>query len=107
MRVADIRQRLADLGAKPGHVERLLRNWTQARPLDDCKPAHAPPLAVRGVLPRLTLELESLARVCSEHPSEDGSVRLLLELADGQTIESVLLGRDGLCVSTQVGCAVG
>ncbi len=32
---------------------------------------------------------------------------LLLRLADGQTVESVLLPRDGLCVSTQVGCAVG
>jgi 23S rRNA (adenine2503-C2)-methyltransferase len=32
---------------------------------------------------------------------------LLVELADGQTVESVLLPRDGLCVSTQVGCAVG
>jgi len=105
--IEQIRQRLADLGAKPGHVERLLRSWTQARPLDECKPAHAPPLAVRGVLPRLTLELDGLARVRAEHPSADGSVRLLLELADGQTIESVLLGRGGLCVSTQVGCAVG
>jgi 23S rRNA (adenine2503-C2)-methyltransferase len=28
-------------------------------------------------------------------------------LADGQMIESVLLPRDGVCVSTQVGCAVG
>ncbi len=34
-------------------------------------------------------------------------MRLLVELADGQTIESVLLPRDGVCVSTQVGCAVG
>jgi 23S rRNA (adenine2503-C2)-methyltransferase len=107
MRVEHIRQRLLDLGAKPGHVERLLRNWMQARPLDECKLAHSPPLAVRGVLPQLTFDLESLARVRTEHPSEDGSVRLLLELADGLTIESVLLGRDGLCVSTQVGCAVG
>ncbi|MEO8411184.1 MAG: RNA methyltransferase, partial [Propionivibrio sp.] len=31
----------------------------------------------------------------------------LVELADGQTVESVLLPRDGVCVSTQVGCAVG
>jgi 23S rRNA (adenine2503-C2)-methyltransferase len=107
MRVEHIRQRLLDLGAKPGHVERLLRNWTQARPLDEWKLAHAPPLAVRGALPQLTSELALLAQVRAEHPSEDGSVRLLLELADGQTIESVLLGRDGLCVSTQVGCAVG
>jgi 23S rRNA (adenine2503-C2)-methyltransferase len=30
-----------------------------------------------------------------------------VELADGQMVESVLLPRDGLCVSSQVGCAVG
>ncbi|NIU61595.1 MAG: rRNA methyltransferase, partial [Pseudomonas stutzeri] len=33
--------------------------------------------------------------------------RLLVELGDGQMVESVLLPRDGLCVSSQVGCAVG
>ena len=43
----------------------------------------------------------------SEHAGEDGSSRLLLKLADGQTVETVLLLRDGLCISTQVGCAVG
>jgi 23S rRNA (adenine2503-C2)-methyltransferase len=32
---------------------------------------------------------------------------LLLGLADGETVESVLLPGDGVCVSTQVGCAVG
>jgi 23S rRNA (adenine2503-C2)-methyltransferase len=52
-------------------------------------------------------ELEALARLHSAHAGEDGSQRLLLQLADGQTVESVLLPRDGLCVSTQVGCAVG
>jgi 23S rRNA (adenine2503-C2)-methyltransferase len=30
-----------------------------------------------------------------------------VELADGQMVESVLLPRGGLCISTQVGCAVG
>jgi 23S rRNA (adenine2503-C2)-methyltransferase len=34
-------------------------------------------------------------------------MRLLVQLADGQTVESVLLPRAGLCVSTQIGCAVG
>jgi 23S rRNA (adenine2503-C2)-methyltransferase len=43
----------------------------------------------------------------SAHPGEDGSARLLVGLADGQTVESVLLPRDGVCVSSQVGCAVG
>jgi 23S rRNA (adenine2503-C2)-methyltransferase len=46
-------------------------------------------------------------RLLSRHDGEDGSARLLVGLADGQTIESVLLPRDGLCVSSQVGCAVG
>jgi 23S rRNA (adenine2503-C2)-methyltransferase len=107
MRIDHLRQRLAELGAKPGHVERLLRDWTHARPLDGFEAAHAPPKAVVGVLPSLTSELEGLARVASEHPSDDGSSRLLVELADGQAVESVLLPREGVCVSTQVGCAVG
>jgi 23S rRNA (adenine2503-C2)-methyltransferase len=107
MQLIEIRQRLVELGAKPGHVERIVRNWLQARPLSNCEPAKVPPLAVRGLLPQLALDLESLARVRAEHRSADGSTRLLLELADGRAIESVLLGRDGVCVSTQVGCAVG
>ena len=57
-------------------------------------------------MPALTAELDGLARIRSEHAGSDGS-RLLVELADGQMVESVLLPRDGLCVSTQVGCAVG
>ena len=54
----------------------------------------------------MTAELDGLARIRSEHAGNDGS-RLLVELGDGQMVESVLLPRDGLCVSTQVGCAVG
>ncbi len=39
--------------------------------------------------------------------NNDEVARLLVELHDGQMVESVLLPRNGLCVSTQVGCAVG
>lgn len=39
--------------------------------------------------------------------NNDEVARLLVELHDGQMVESVLLPRGGLCVSTQVGCAVG
>jgi 23S rRNA (adenine2503-C2)-methyltransferase len=106
MRIGQLRQRLRAAGAKPCHEERLLRAWIQARPLDDVKIAHAPPQRVRDVLPTLAANLQALARVRAEHASEDGSARLLVELADGQTVESVLLPRDGVCVSTQVGCAV-
>jgi 23S rRNA (adenine2503-C2)-methyltransferase len=67
------------------------------------------PCATR--LPALTEELAGAGHGCSRsHPGEDGSVRLLVALQDGQTVESVLLPADraqALCVSTQVGCAVG
>ena len=109
MRIDEIRQRLRGHGAKPCHEERVLRLWSQALPQDSGKrrPEDFLPLELRAALPALTAELRSLARLRSEHAGEDGSARLLVELADGQTVESVLLPRDGLCVSSQVGCAVG
>ncbi|NMG75230.1 RNA methyltransferase [Aromatoleum diolicum] len=109
MRIEHLRQRLRAAGAKPCHEQLVLRSWTQARPLDSGRdrPEDFFPAPVRAALPALTDELHALARLRSEHPGEDGSARLLVELADGQTVESVLLPRDGLCVSTQVGCAVG
>ncbi|TXG87736.1 MAG: rRNA methyltransferase, partial [Rhodocyclaceae bacterium] len=109
MRIEAIRQRLRALGAKPGHEARVLQAWLGTQPLDSGpRPAKDYlPLAVREDLPALWAELDALARVRSEHPGEDSSARLLVELADGQMVESVLLPRDGLCVSTQVGCAVG
>ena len=95
-------------GAKPIHAARLLRAWTRGLPLarayarpDDL------PAAVRAALPALASELAHIAHLRSRHPSADGSERLLLDLADGQTVEAVLLPRDGVCVSSQVGCAVG
>jgi len=65
------------------------------------------PLALRDALPAIEAELHGLARLRSEHPAGVDVARLLVELADGQMVESVLLPRGGLCVSTQVGCAVG
>jgi len=109
MQVEHIRRRLRAAGAKPLHEERVLRHWVQALPMDAGRRRieHFLPLALREVLPPLMDELSALARLHSVHAGEDGSQRLLLQLADGQSVESVLLPRDGLCVSTQVGCAVG
>ena len=110
MRIDALRQALHATGAKDCHVDRVLRAWTQAKALDS-GPRHQPaadflPLGLRHALPSLATQLAGLARIRSEHAGEDGS-RLLVELADGQLVESVLLPRDGLCISTQVGCAVG
>jgi 23S rRNA (adenine2503-C2)-methyltransferase len=111
MRIEAIRQSLLAAGARDCHLDRVLRAWTQGKPLDAgprSQPAeHYLPLALRNALPDLETQLSGLALVRSEHPGEDGSSRLLVELADGQMAESVLLPRDGLCISTQIGCAVG
>jgi 23S rRNA (adenine2503-C2)-methyltransferase len=49
-------------------------------------------------------------RVAAHRQAEDGTEKLLLELADGQRIECVLLrddrGHCAVCISTQVGCAM-
>jgi 23S rRNA (adenine2503-C2)-methyltransferase len=111
MRIEDLHQRLADLGARPVHRDAVLRAWLAGKPLDAGTKRQASenvlPLSLRNGLPQLTHELDNLARLRSEHPGEDNSARLLVALNDGQMVESVLLPRDGVCVSTQVGCAVG
>jgi 23S rRNA (adenine2503-C2)-methyltransferase len=107
--VAEIQELLRALGAKPMHAQRLLRAWLQAR-----EPDHARrrvrdyfPGRLQQALPGLRAELQALAQLVSEHAGEDGSARLLVRLADGQACETVLLPREGVCVSTQIGCAVG
>lgn len=111
MRISQLRQALSATGAKDCHIDRVLRAWTLARPLD-CgtrrqRSENFLPLALRNALPTIESQLHQLASLCSAHPGADGSERLLVDLADGQRVESVLLPRDGVCVSTQVGCAVG
>ncbi|CDZ93461.1 MULTISPECIES: RNA methyltransferase [Pseudomonadaceae] len=111
MRIPHIHQQLADIGAKPVHIGRMTRAWLQGQPLDagirHQKSEDFLPLSVRNGLPAVSTVVEGLARLSSEHPAADGSARLLVALADGQMVESVLLPRGGLCVSSQIGCAVG
>ncbi len=109
MQIDAVRDRLRALGARPLHEARVLRHWAQARPQDAGRRAIEDflPRPLRQALPALTDQLAGLARLRSRHPAEDGGERLLIDLADGQAVEAVLLPRDGLCVSTQVGCAVG
>lgn len=63
----------------------------------------------------LRREIEERARICSPRvlaraESEDGTTKFLLEVDRGHAVESVLIPgpeHDTLCVSTQVGCAMG
>ena len=68
---------------------------------------HVPPRLRRELLPACE---PLLAATCvSEAQSRDGTVKLLLELADGLTVECVIIPISGkhtsLCVSSQVGCS--
>ena len=107
--ISFLRERLRAAGAKPSHERRVLRLWAQALPQDSGR-RHIDdflPLLLRQALPAIMSEFGALARIGSRHPGQDGSERLLVRLADGQACESVLLPRGGLCVSSQIGCAVG
>ena len=53
------------------------------------------------------LDQGHVARVVEEVQSRDGTVRLVLALRDGQRAETVAMPGGSVCVSTQLGCAVG
>ena len=111
--IAQLRDHLRALGALPVHEAHVLRRWTRALPQEGGRKRLDTflPKPLLQALPGITAGLQELASVHSQHPGADGSMRLLVALADGQTVEAVLMppGRagGGLCVSTQVGCAVG
>jgi len=109
MHIEALRERLRAAGARPVHEERVLRQWSRAEPQSTGRqrPEDFLPLSLRTVLPALEADLRALAVLRADHPSADGSRRLLVGLADGRSVEAVLLPRGGLCVSSQVGCAVG
>jgi 23S rRNA (adenine2503-C2)-methyltransferase len=66
-------------------------------------------LALRQKLADLAI-VQSLTAVDSATSAEGLTTKALLKLRDGETIESVLMryeGRQSVCISSQVGCALG
>src|SRR3954467_1840620 len=107
MQIEALKEQLRAAGAKPRHETLVLRAWSRGLALDAFAYLADFPARLRAALPNVSAAWRGLAAVRSEHPSADGSTRLLLALHDGRTIESVLWPGDGVCVSSQVGCAVG
>ncbi|WP_426193292.1 RNA methyltransferase [Massilia sp. DWR3-1-1] len=109
MKLESLRAELRALGARPLHEQRIVRDWVRAEPHDQGRrrPQDFLPKPLREALPQIDARFDALAQVLSSHPAGDGSARLLVRLHDGQTVETVLLPREGVCVSSQVGCAVG
>jgi 23S rRNA (adenine2503-C2)-methyltransferase len=93
-------------GAKPFHGRNLFK-WVHKHAVDDFDAMTDLPKALRE-----QLEAQAIVGklgVASEQPSADGTIKWLLELPDGQRVETVFIPeerRSTLCVSSQVGCAL-
>ena len=94
------------LGHKPFHGRNVLK-WIHKHGVTDFNAMTDVPKALRG-------QLEAIAEVrvptlAFEQPSLDGTRKWVLELDDGQRIETVYIpdgDRSTLCISSQVGCAL-
>ena len=89
--------------AQSKYVESLARAGASVRWVELADPDKA----VAEALPGIRERLDRLSHALPVRSAEAETVKLILGLEDGECVESVLLPRQGLCVSTQVGCAVG
>ena len=104
--LSDFAEEFKSFGAKPEHIRRIWRAWLG---LASWTPPQSVqfPARLREALPHIQRRLESLVRFEHIKSQQKDSGKLLVHLADGECVEAVLLPRQALCVSTQVGCAVG
>lgn len=104
---AALAKELNHLGAKPFCAVQLYE-WIYKHGVTDFSAMNNLSKALRAQLAeRFTL---SWPTVKAKYLDEDGTCKWVLELSDGYTIETVYIpdkGRGTLCVSSQVGCAVG
>ncbi|HET8548729.1 MAG TPA: 23S rRNA (adenine(2503)-C(2))-methyltransferase RlmN [Bryobacteraceae bacterium] len=105
MELADIERVLG--AGQPRYRARQLYEAVYRHKINDIGGITTLPFELRR---RLASELVvGLPDVASRFDSRDGTRRYLLRLADGRTIETVLMpeeGRNTICISTQVGCPV-
>lgn len=96
-------------GYKPTHAAHVLRDLYTGGSLSDSTARKLP----QGLAERLRTEFAlSPGKPAARQVAPDGTTKLLLRLADGRTVESVLMpgyraDRAAGCLSSQVGCAMG
>ncbi len=107
MTAAELAAEIESLGGKKFRAKQILE-WVWQRSVVDFSEMKNLPATLRGDLRGrlaiLTSEIET------RYDAEDGVVKLLLRLGDGEYIETVLIPagrRVTACLSTQVGCAMG
>lgn len=107
--LGEMEHTLAAWGFNPAHAARILRDF-QNRGGEVGWDSLALP---KGLHARIEAELAPPATaIVARQESSDGTTKLLLRLADGRTVESVLMpdyraDRSAGCISSQVGCAMG
>ena len=106
---AALAQEFANWGYKPSHAARVLRTFYSGNEIVSSAARGLP----QGLVERLrTAFPTSAATLAALQVAADGTTKLLLRLADGRTVESVLMpdfraDRAAGCISSQVGCAMG
>jgi 23S rRNA (adenine2503-C2)-methyltransferase len=103
----ELEQSLADLGSPRFHARQVFQ-WIYKRGVTDFGEMTDLGLELRRILAQqMSIATPEVAR---RERSADGTTKFLLRLADGKYIESVCIPDspgDTLCISTQVGCAMG
>jgi 23S rRNA (adenine2503-C2)-methyltransferase len=100
---------MARWGFKPSHADRLLRRVYASGELTEAATQGLP----RALAARLQSDfVASPGTLLRRQLAADGTTKLLIRLADGRAVESVLMpdfrpDRAAGCLSTQVGCAMG
>ncbi|OUM95800.1 MAG: 23S rRNA (adenine(2503)-C(2))-methyltransferase [Firmicutes bacterium ZCTH02-B6] len=93
---------------EPAYRARQLMEWFYGRHVTDFEAMTNLPKALRQTLAeRATVEAPTVAHV---QESSDGTRKYLLRVADGETVEAVLIPegqRLTACLSSQIGCGIG
>ncbi len=107
--IATLEPELAASGFKPSHAGPVLRSYLSGAAYAASNDRKLPS-ELRRLLRDQCEHLEST--IVARQVADDGTTKLLLRLADGRTVESVLMpdhraDRAAGCLSSQVGCAMG
>ncbi len=105
--IATLEAQLVAWGYKPSHAGRILRAHYAGTEIDWEK-LRLP----EQLQEKIQSEAQPLSQLAVRQIADDGTAKLLLRMADGRTVETVLMpdyrdDRAAGCLSSQVGCAMG